>query len=178
MTILWVLLALVVTLIVASQVIGHLLSERFEGRASADYGAGPEQVWEALSDVERHPMTGRMMKSVERLPDEGGLPCWVEDMGRGELITVKTVESERPRRLVREMSSARVDMTSRWEYELLGQGDACRLDLHGVTTIRGGGGMARTFRFMMLVGGGVKKSLVIQMRMLAATLGARERSSS
>ncbi len=55
------------------------------------------------------------MKSVETLPKTewvDDLPAWVEDMGHGERITVKTVEADRPVRLVREMSSAAMPMTS------------------------------------------------------------------
>jgi uncharacterized protein YndB with AHSA1/START domain len=177
MIFLWVLLWIVATLIVASQLIGHFLPERFEGRAHADFDAAPAEVWQALQDVDRHPMTGRMKQAVERLPDEHGLPCWVEDMGHGERITVKTVTADRPRRIVREMSSAKVDMSSRWEYGLEPRDAGSRLELHGVTHIRGSTAMTRMFRFMMVVGGGVKKGLEIQLRMLAATLRAARRAA-
>ncbi len=92
-------------------------------------------------------------------------------MGRGELITVKTVEAERPRHMVREMTSKSVPMTSRWEYTLEPAGEGCRLTIDGETYIRSGTWHVPIFRLMMVLGGGVKKGLDIQMDMVADTLG-------
>jgi len=102
------------------------------------YAASPDDVWSALLNYEKHPMTGKQMKSVEPRPDENGLPVWVEDMGRGELITVKTVEATHPYRMVREMSSTSVPMTSRWVYELEAVNDHCKLTLRSETDIKTG----------------------------------------
>lgn len=134
-----------------------------------------------MQDYESHPMTGKMMKSVEALPKTewvDDLPAWVEDMGHGERITVKTVEADRPVRLVREMASAVMPMTSRWEYTLAETEGGCELTMHGETHVRRGTWMVPIFRFMMVVGGGVKKGLDIQIDMVAKTLGVEARRAS
>ena len=92
-------------------------------------------------------------------------------MGRGERITVKTVEAERPVRMVREMQSAAMPMTSRWTYTFEETGNGCKLTMHGETHIPSGGLLAPIFRVMMVIGGGVRKGLVIQINMVAHTLG-------
>ncbi len=178
MTILWIVIGIVGVLVLVPFIIGSLLPQRYKGQTEAFLAQSPEDVWVALQDYEAHPMTGKMMKSVEALPKTewvDDLPAWVEDMGHGERITVKTVEADRPVRLVREMASASMPMTSRWVYTLEEAEGGCHLTLHGETNIRRGSWMVPIFRFMMVVGGGVKKGLDIQIDMVAKTLGVEVR---
>ena len=172
---LWIALGVLVLLVGVPTIVGFMLPETFTGRAHSEFDKSCDEVWDALLDYAAAPMTGKMMKSVEALPDEGGLPAWVEDMGHGELITVKTTEAERAQRMVREMESAAVPMSSRWEYTLEPIDGGCRLTLDGETAIPLGDWKSPIFRFMMKVGGGVKKGFVIQMDMLAITLGVEAR---
>ncbi len=161
----------VAAVIVVPMITGLLLPERYLGQLKVVFHKPPEDVWAALADIEKHPMTGKMMKDVDKLADENGLAVWVEDMGHGEKITVKTVESEQFTRVVREMSSAYAHMTSRWEYDLESVDAGCRVTLSGETYIRRSNWMVPIFRFMMVVAGGVRKGLRIQMDMITATLG-------
>ena len=80
-------LIIVVALVALPVIMGFLMPVRYEGRAVVEYDRSVQQAWDALQDVEAHPMTGRMMKSVETLPLDEGRPVWKEDMGRGEVIT-------------------------------------------------------------------------------------------
>jgi uncharacterized protein YndB with AHSA1/START domain len=168
----WPLIVLVaiVALIVLPIIIGFLMPERYEGTTTVEYDRSVEQVWDALQDVAAHPMTGAMAKSVEALPWEEGRPTWKEDMGRGEVITVRTTAFEPPHHMIREMTSAAVNMTSRWEYELEMAGRGCQVTLSGITDIKSGTWHTPIFRVMMVLGGGVKKGLDIQLDMVAATL--------
>ena len=168
-------LIIIVALITLPVIIGFLMPVRYEGRAAVEYDRSVQEVWDALQDVEVHPMTGKMMKSVEILPADEGRPAWKEDMGRGEVITVTTTAYEPPHRMIREMSSATVNMTSRWEYALEAAGQGCRVTLTGVSDIEKGTWHTPIFRLMMVVAGGVKKGLDIQLDMVAATLGAEAR---
>ncbi len=158
-------------------VIGSLLPVRYTGKATAEYDRSVQQVWDALQDVEAHPMTGKMMKSVETLPANEGRPAWTEDMGRGEVITVTTTAYEPTRHMIREMSSGSVNMNSRWEYALEPAGEGCRVTLSGATNIESGTWHTPIFRLMMVVGGGVKKGLDIQLDMVASTLEAGARGA-
>ncbi len=181
MTVLWIVVGIVGALVLVPFIIGSLLPERYEGQSEAFLAQSPDVVWVALQDYESHPMTGKMMKSVEALPRTDwvdDLPAWVEDMGRGERITVKTVEADRPVRLVREMASAAMPMTSRWVYTLKAPDGGCDLTISGETYIRRGSWRVPIFRFMMFVGGGVKKGLDIQIDMVAKTLGVEVRRAS
>ena len=81
---------IIVGLIALLIVIGYLMPVRYEGKTVVEFDRNAQQVWDALQDVEAHPMTGKMMKSLEALPAEEGRPVWREDMGRGELVTVTT----------------------------------------------------------------------------------------
>ena len=160
-----------VLFVAAVVVIGLLMPERYEGRSQVVYAKTAEDIWEALLDYNKHPMTGKMMKSIQEQPAENNLPVWIENMGNKELITVKPVEAERPRHMVRRMTSKAVPMTSRWEYTLEPVGEGCRLTIDGETYIRGGTWHVPIFRVMMVLSGGVKKGLDIQMDMVADTLG-------
>ncbi len=178
MTILWIVIGIVLVLVLVPFIIGSLLPERYEGQTEAFLAESPVDVWVALQNYESHPMTGKMMKTVEALPRTewvDDLPTWVEDMGHGERITVKTVEADRPVRLVREMASAAMPMTSRWVYTLEEADGGCTLKMQGETNIRRGSWRVPIFRFMMFVGGGVKKGLDIQIDMVAKTLGVEVR---
>jgi hypothetical protein len=151
-------------------IIGFFLPVRYEGSTTVEFDRGVQRVWDALQDIEAHPMTGKMMKSVETLPADQGRPAWTEDMGRGEIVTVTTTAFEPHRHMVREMSSGSVNMISRWEYALDPAGEGCKVTLSGVTTIEKGTWHTPIFRLMMVVGGGVKKGLDIQLEMVAVTL--------
>ena len=174
----WIALIALGALIVAANVIGFFLPERYIGSAQCLIDRICDDVWSALHDVEAHPMTGKMKKTTEILPDENGLPVWAETMAGNERVTITTTESDAPSKLVREMKSAAMPMTSRWEYSLESKDGGCQLTLEGETFIRRGSWMVPMFRFMMVVAGGVKKGLVIQMRMVADTLGSPAKFSS
>ena len=175
MTYLWIALLALAVLIAAVVVIGLMMPERYQGRSRAVYAKNVEQVWDALQDYERHPMTGRMKKSVQEQASKNDLPAWIEDMGHGERIHVETVAAERPRSMLRQMASTSVPMTSRWEYTLEPKGSECELTITGETHIRKGTWHVPIFRVMMVLGGGVKKGLDIQMDMVAASLGVEAR---
>jgi hypothetical protein len=169
---LWIFLGLFAAVIIVPVMIGLLLPERYVGQVKVVFHKPLDDVWAALSDFERHPMVGKMRKGIEKLPDENGLAVWVEEMGR-EKITVITVECEQPTRVVREMSSASTLMTSRWEYDLKPVDVGCQVTLDAETYVRSGNWIAPIFRFMMVVGGGVRKGLQIQMDMVASSLGVQ-----
>ena len=68
MTLLWIVIGIVALLVLVPVIIGSLLPQRYEGQTEAFIAQSPEEVWVALQDYKSHPMTGKMMKSVEALP--------------------------------------------------------------------------------------------------------------
>ena len=173
MTYVWFALGGLALLVATLVAIGMLMPQRYVGRSQVVYAKPTDDVWNALLDYDSHPMTGRMKKSVEAQPDDNGLPVWIEEMGQGDPILVKTVEAKRPIHLVREMTSETVPMTSRWEYTLEPSDQGCALTIDGETYIRNGTWHVPLFRLMMVLGGGVKKGLDIQLDMIAETLGVQ-----
>ncbi len=71
----WVLIA-IVALTAGPVIIGFLMPVRYEGQTVVEYDRSVQQVWDALQDVEAHPMTGSMMKSIEARPADEGGPAW------------------------------------------------------------------------------------------------------
>lgn len=171
MTFVWIGLGGIALIVVTVVGVGLLMPERYQGRSQVVYAKTAEQVWDALLDYDSHPMTGKMKKSVQTQPPENGLPVWTKDMGHGELITIKTLEADRARRMVREMTSQSIPMISRWEYTFEPTDPGCRLTIDGVTDIRSGTWHVPIFRVMMVLSGGVKKGLDIHLDMVADTLG-------
>lgn len=167
----WV-LGIIAAIVALTILTGVVMPVRYEGQTIVEFDRSDQDVWEALQNVEAHPMTGKMMKNIEVLPANDGRPAWKEDMGRGEVITVTTTAYEAPRHMVREMTSASMEMNSRWDYVIEPAGDGSRVILSGVTDIESGSWRTPFFRVLMVVGGGVKKGLDIQLNMVAATLGA------
>lgn len=165
----------IVAVVAVPVVAGFLMPVRYVGSTIVEYDRGVQLVWDALQDVGAHPMTGRMMKSVEILSANEGRPAWLEDMGRGEVITVTSTAHEAPHHMIREMTSASVNMTSRWDYRLASTGDGCTVTLSGTTDIERGTWHTPIFRLMMVAGGGVKKGLDTQLDMVASTLGTEGR---
>ncbi len=80
MSFIWFGLSGFALLVVAVVVIGLLMPERYEGRSQVVYAKTAEDVWGALLDYDRHPMTGKMKKSVQAQPSEDSLPVWIEEM--------------------------------------------------------------------------------------------------
>lgn len=172
----WALSAVVALIVVLAVLvlIGFLMPVRYEGRTLVEYDRSVQEVWDALQDVESHPMTGKAMRSVEHMPGDGR-PAWKEDMGHGEVITVTTSTFEPPHRMRRAMAAGAIRMSSRWDYTLEAAGQGCRVTLSGVTDIERGTWHTPIFRVMMVVGGGVKKGLDTQLDMVASTLAVEAR---
>ncbi|MCA8959880.1 MAG: SRPBCC family protein [Planctomycetes bacterium] len=155
---LWVLLGFVVLLLVPF-VVGLFLPEGYEGHASARLERSPEEIWEAIHDPERHPMSGRMCKGIHRDDgrDASSLPEWTEDLGSTKL-TVTTREANRPRRCVREMRDAVVPMSAKCVIEIQPDGRGSRVTYSNATTIRSGTWHVPIFRFIMTISHGVQRN--------------------
>ena len=167
----------IVLLLVAVVAIGLSMPERYAGRSEVTYAKPVEAVWDALLDYDKHPMTGKMKRSVQAHTSKYDMPAWIEDMG-SDAVTVETIEAVRPHHMVREMTSKAVPMTSRWQYTLEPAGEGCTLAIDAATYIRSGTWHVPIFRVMMVLGGGVKKGLDDQMDMVAATLGVEAQRGS
>ena len=121
------------------------------------------------------------MATVRDLPTRewiDDLPAWIEQTDQRDPFTVKTLEADGPVRLVREMASTRLPLTSRWVYALEEADGGCHLTIHVETCFRRITWMVPIWRFVMHLGGGVQKGLDTQIDMVAKTLGVEVRRAS
>ena len=115
----WILIVLgsLVGLVALVFLVGSFLPESYRANGHLDVAMTPNELWTRLMDFEKHPMAAAMAKGTEKLPDENGLPVWIEDMGHTK-ARVRTVVMEAPHRLVRELVDTVVPMTARVEVSI------------------------------------------------------------
>ncbi len=109
-------------------VIGHNMAPEYGGRVERSIAAPPEAVFAALRDVEAGPHGGSMCRAVRIEDPDAELLAWTEDLGSSK-VHARTLESEAPRVLVREMRDSIVALTARWEFSLEPEGAGTRLVL-------------------------------------------------
>jgi len=98
-------------------IIGALLPRDHVATRMARYAKPPEAVWQAISDAEAMPSWREGLTGVKRLPDENGLPGWVETSSFGEM-PLRVIESDAPRRLVMRIASDELPFGGTWTYEV------------------------------------------------------------
>ncbi len=138
-------------LIVIAGIAGMFLAPEFSGEARITLGKPPEEVWQAINDYKRLPVSSAQSQRVEELPAEGGLPAWKEDIG-STTLTFRTTESQAPSRLVRAVSDAVVPMTMRIEYEIAAQGTGSQVRIRVNGRVDSGTLHVPFFRVMLRMG--------------------------
>jgi hypothetical protein len=160
----------IIALVILIIIVGRFLPEKYAARAEITFRRPPEDIWAAISDYHKHPMTGSMVKRIEDLPPQHGLPAWVEDMGSTQ-IAVTTTVSEPPLHLVRELADRVVPMTVRAEVHLERVENGCKVMATQETCIRRGTWHVPIFRLMLTLTKGARSSLMTYWRKIAKDLG-------
>jgi uncharacterized protein YndB with AHSA1/START domain len=157
-------------LVATPMVVGWLLPKRYRNGVVRELPAPPEEVFRALLDFDRHPMTGSMRRRTETIAAEGTRQSWREDMGNS-VVTVRTVDAEPPRRLVRELEDSVVPMRSRWQYLLEPTPSGTRVTVVEEGTIEAGTWHVPLFRIMVRVmkGRGIQAHLDAVAQSLASS---------
>jgi hypothetical protein len=170
MTAIWIGLGVLVALAAVSALAGLALPREHRSAVEAKFSQPSPAVWAALADYRRHPVSGPMARKVEPI-EEGPLPSWREDLGR-TVVTVRTVEADPPRRLVRTGQDAVVPMTARWVYELAPSEPGTRVRLSQEIAIDSGNWRTPFFRIMIRLfpAGGPKAHLAAVARTLGDTV--------
>lgn len=108
--------------------LGRLLPQEQQASGSITLREPPEALWQVIVDLEGHPSWRRGLTRVERLPDSGGQPAWLEFHGRAaEAIRIADVRA--PLRLVTERVPMEGTPTATWTWELSAAGEGSRLTL-------------------------------------------------
>jgi hypothetical protein len=106
-------------------VTGSMLDERVESSVTMAFPHDPAVVWSAIQDYETNPVSATMRQETIVIPDASNAPAWKEDIG-STVITVQTMESDAPNRLVRRFEDSIVPMTADVEYVVDANGRRCQ----------------------------------------------------
>ena len=98
MNLLWIVVSVVLVVLFVYR-IGLMVPRNHSASVRARYAQRPEEVWKAITDIDGLRTWREDLKSVERKPDIGGKPAWIEHSRHGAL-PFEVVEWEPPRKLV------------------------------------------------------------------------------
>jgi hypothetical protein len=138
---------LVVVVVGGAFAVGSMLGEEVTSSVSMTFAHPPHAVWDGIADYENNPVSASMRRETIALPDEANGPAWQEDIG-SSVITVRTLESEAPARVVRSFADGVVPMTARVEYLIEPEGGGATVTMNSVTTIKDGTWHVPIFRVM------------------------------
>jgi hypothetical protein len=142
-----IVLLLLVLLVGGLFVTGSMLDEQVKSSVTMEFPHAREVVWSAIQDYETHPVSAAMRQETIPLPDEPDAPAWQEDIG-STVITVRTIESDEPNRLVRRFEDSVVPMTADVVYVLSQTDDGTSITMNMTTIIRDGTWHVPLFRVM------------------------------
>jgi uncharacterized protein YndB with AHSA1/START domain len=114
--ILWIFIVLAGILILIA-LIGWLLPKGHSVTREARFHQSPDAIWKAITDIDAMPTWRQGLKSIKRLPDQNGLPAWVETSDSGT-IPFETVISQPPSMLVVRIADPKLPFGGTWTYEL------------------------------------------------------------
>ena len=114
----WILIVLAVLAAIAVVIVavGALLPRDHVASTSAEIAGRPEDVFTALTDVERFP-SWRAVTKVEMLPAVDGRRRWRE-VSRFGPLTFEEVEASRPRRLVSRIVDTDQGFGGTWSWDI------------------------------------------------------------
>jgi len=112
-----VVIGVLVVLLLVVLAAGATLPREHTASRSAVYQRPPEEVWEAITDVDAMPGWRSDVDSVEHLPDRDGNPVWQETGAYGPM-PMERVEAVPGRRLVLRIADPALPFGGTWTYEL------------------------------------------------------------
>ena len=128
---LWVVVGVGVVIVVVGGValVGMLLPQRHVVTRSAYFRQGQDHLWLVITDHSQEPSWRPGLERVERLPDRDGRPVWRELSRQGQAMTLETVESHAPRRLVRRIAGEGLPFGGSWIYEITAEANGSTLTI-------------------------------------------------
>jgi uncharacterized protein YndB with AHSA1/START domain len=115
----WILIVFTVlaAILILIVLIGWLLPKAHTVTREARFHQPPEAIWKAITDIDAMPAWRQGLKSVKHLPDQNGLPAWVETLDSGT-IPLATVASQPPAMLVVRIADPKLPFGGTWTYEI------------------------------------------------------------
>jgi len=96
---LWIVLIVALGLVALVLTVSTFVPRDHAVSVRARYARTPAEVWTAISDIDSLPAWRSDLKSLERMPDVGGRPAWIEHTRYGAL-PLQVDEWDAPRKLV------------------------------------------------------------------------------
>jgi hypothetical protein len=117
----------VISFMVAVPAVGLLLPRSHVVARSIALHQSPDAIWRVITDFESAASWRSDVLRVERLPSQQGSPVWREYYQGGDSLTLATVESVAPARLVREIVDPDLPFGGRWVYQIAPADDGSRV---------------------------------------------------
>lgn len=119
----------VVGLLVLGTLLGLLCPRGHVAIVAAEFRAPAERLFDAIADHASHPTWRSSLKAVERGPDVGGRPQWIERRAGGDRLPVVDEVVERPSRLVGRIVDAGMPFGGTWTFTLTPAGARTRVTI-------------------------------------------------
>ena len=114
--ILWIFVVLAGSLVLIT-LIGWALPKAHTATREARFHQPPEVIWKTITDIDAMPAWRQGLKSVKRLPNQNGLPFWVETLDSGT-IPLETLDSQPPSKVVVRIADPQLPFGGTWTYEI------------------------------------------------------------
>jgi hypothetical protein len=130
-TIRWVLGAslAIAAVVLLTAAVGSSMPGEYTAVRSASFRQNPEVLWKLFTDAGAGPCWRTDLQRVEEVCDASGHALVREVYRNGRTITLETLESVPPRRLVRRICDADGFVTGCWSAEIVATPDGSRLTL-------------------------------------------------
>lgn len=99
-------------------IIGWLLPIEHTASRSVELNATPTEVWNVIRNIEAFPKWRPNIKSVEKLPNQNGLPAWREIDNSGDNIEYMILEEKAPQLLINKIISKELPFGGGWTFDL------------------------------------------------------------
>lgn len=109
---------IVMSFMLAVPVVGLFLPRGHAVARTMTLHQPPDAIWQVITDFDAVPSWRPNVTRIEQLPAHQGFPVWREHYQGGDTLTLATVESVAPARLVREIADPDLPFGGRWVYEI------------------------------------------------------------
>jgi uncharacterized protein YndB with AHSA1/START domain len=130
-----IIVGVIVGLVLIVTIIGALLPKKHTASRTARFNQPADRVWRIITDHANEPTWRGDIRKKERLPDQGGHAVWREHRGRGDVLTLETIELQPPSgtspgRMVGRIADENLPFGGTWTFVLTPEGAAaCTLTI-------------------------------------------------
>lgn len=109
---------ILISFLIAVPLVGFVLPRNHVVARTATLHQPPDAIWQVITDYDNAPAWRPNVTRIEQLPAQQGFAVWREHYQGGDALTLATVESVAPARLVREIVDPDLPFGGRWVHEI------------------------------------------------------------